>query len=432
MFGFGHRVYKNFDPRANVIRKVAEEVFELVGRDPLIDVAVALEKEARKDEYFVKRNLYPNVDFYSGLVYRALGFPPEFFTVLFAVPRAAGYLAHWRESLTDPDVKIMRPQQIYQGVWLRPYPSIDARAPCSGEDRMWNVAPSNASRRRLAGETVEMAASRYHAYDGGGFANLASLRDSTARGAGSGERPRACPRPAFSAGWSRGTPPAASTRSRARASEEASSSPFRRGDEPRLDGKRCFFSSGASRVSLIRRRSLLYLRLYVHSAHAIRFRSRPRCLPVHHARPRKPTELPVPRGLSGVLRLPRALEHRPAPRDARVAHPRLALEVGAVLVNLRQVLRAVRPVQRRVHARPPLAVPRELRLVRAPAQRFADRARARERAAPHPVVDQRGALVVFAGVYERERLHEPADHPDVRVRHAVLANEPIVRSRSSR
>lgn len=200
MFGFGHRVYKNFDPRANVIRKVAEEVFELVGRDPLIDVAVALEKEARKDEYFVKRNLYPNVDFYSGLVYRALGFPPEFFTVLFAVPRAAGYLAHWRESLTDPDVKIMRPQQIYQGVWLRPYPSVDARAPCSGEDRMWNVAPSNASRRRLAGETVEMAASRYHAYDGGGFANLASLRDSTARGAGARGAPARLSSPAFSAG----------------------------------------------------------------------------------------------------------------------------------------------------------------------------------------------------------------------------------------
>jgi citrate synthase len=199
MFGFGHRVYKNFDPRANVIRKVAEEVFELVGRDPLIDVAVALEKEARKDEYFVKRNLYPNVDFYSGLVYRALGFPPEFFTVLFAVPRAAGYLAHWRESLTDPDVKIMRPQQIYQGVWLRPYPSVDARAPCSGEDRMWNVAPSNASRRRLAGETVEMAASHYHGYDGGSDSpsGLANRLASVHLDAGQAQRLSS---PAFSAG----------------------------------------------------------------------------------------------------------------------------------------------------------------------------------------------------------------------------------------
>ena len=129
MFGFGHRVYKNFDPRANVIREVAEEVFRLVGRDPLIDVAVELEKAARQDEYFVQRKLYPNVDFYSGLVYRALGFPPEFFTVLFAVPRAAGYLAHWRESLTDPDAKIARPQQVYQGEWLRAYPALAARPP---------------------------------------------------------------------------------------------------------------------------------------------------------------------------------------------------------------------------------------------------------------------------------------------------------------
>ena len=153
MFGFGHRVYKNFDPRANVIRRVAEEVFSLVGRDPLIDVAVALEKAARNDPYFVQRKLYPNVDFYSGLVYRAMGFPPEYFTVLFAVPRAAGYLAHWRESLTDPDQKIMRPQQIYQGAWLRDYPDIATRPPAS-DDQMWQVEPSNASRRRLAGASA--------------------------------------------------------------------------------------------------------------------------------------------------------------------------------------------------------------------------------------------------------------------------------------
>jgi citrate synthase len=197
MFGFGHRVYKNFDPRASVIRNVAEEVFELVGRDPLIDVAIALEKAARQDEYFVKRNLYPNVDFYSGLVYRALGFPPEFFTVLFAVPRAAGYLAHWRESLTDPDVKIMRPQQIYEGVWLRSYPTIDSRPPCRGEDRMWNVAPSNASRRRLAGETVEMAASHYHGYDGGETSGLANRLASVHLDAGQAQRLSS---PAFSAG----------------------------------------------------------------------------------------------------------------------------------------------------------------------------------------------------------------------------------------
>ncbi|KAJ6401201.1 hypothetical protein OIU84_016586, partial [Salix udensis] len=111
MSGFGHRVYKNYDPRAKVIKKLAEEVFSIVGRDPLIEVAVALEKAALADEYFVKRKLYPNVDFYSGLIYRAMGFPTEFFPVLFAIPRMAGYLAHWRESLDDPDTKIMRPQQ---------------------------------------------------------------------------------------------------------------------------------------------------------------------------------------------------------------------------------------------------------------------------------------------------------------------------------
>ncbi|KAJ6680312.1 CITRATE SYNTHASE [Salix purpurea] len=126
MSGFGHRVYKNYDPRAKVIKKLAEEVFSIVGRDPLIEVAVALEKAALADEYFVKRKLYPNVDFYSGLIYRAMGFPTEFFPVLFAIPRMAGYLAHWRESLDDPDTKIMRPQQ-----WL----------PCYGEscDSNWVI-----------------------------------------------------------------------------------------------------------------------------------------------------------------------------------------------------------------------------------------------------------------------------------------------------
>jgi len=149
MFGFGHRVYKNFDPRANVIRGIAEEVFSLVGRDPLIDVAVALEKHARTDEYFIKRKLYPNVDFYSGLVYRALGFPPEFFTVLFAIPRAAGYLAHWREQLVDPDLKIARPQQVYKGEWLRDYPEINQRD--ERQEHMGVVRASNATRRRMAG-----------------------------------------------------------------------------------------------------------------------------------------------------------------------------------------------------------------------------------------------------------------------------------------
>ncbi|KAJ6830320.1 uncharacterized protein M6B38_353785 [Iris pallida] len=153
MSGFGHRVYKNYDPRAKVIRKLADEVFSIVGRDPLIEVAVALEKAALSDEYFVKRKLYPNVDFYSGLIYRAIGFPTEFFPVLFAIPRMAGYLSHWRESLDDPDTKIMRPQQVYTGVWLRHYMPLKERTATDG-DRLGQVAVSNATRRRLAGSGV--------------------------------------------------------------------------------------------------------------------------------------------------------------------------------------------------------------------------------------------------------------------------------------
>eukprot|EP00884_Botryococcus_braunii_P005517 jgi/Botrbrau1/14967/Bobra.0018s0069.1 len=151
LFGFGHRVYKNFDPRAKIIREVAEEVFEIQGRDPLINVAVELEKIARSDQYFVSRKLYPNVDFYSGLVYRAMGFPPQFFTVLFAIPRVAGYLAHWREQLTDPDLKIVRPQQVYTGVWLRDYESVSQRGGAEPHPTMGEVRPSNAYKRRVAG-----------------------------------------------------------------------------------------------------------------------------------------------------------------------------------------------------------------------------------------------------------------------------------------
>ncbi|KAH7651403.1 Citrate (Si)-synthase protein [Dioscorea alata] len=154
MSGFGHRVYKNYDPRAKVIRKLAEEVFSIVGRDPLIEVAVALEKAALTDEYFIKRKLYPNVDFYSGLIYRAMGFPTEFFPVLFAIPRMAGYLAHWRESLDDPDTKIMRPQQVYTGVWLRHYMPFRERTMPTEADSLGQVSVSNASRRRLAGSST--------------------------------------------------------------------------------------------------------------------------------------------------------------------------------------------------------------------------------------------------------------------------------------
>ncbi|KAK4793187.1 hypothetical protein SAY86_023622 [Trapa natans] len=154
MSGFGHRVYKNYDPRAKVIRKLAEEVFSIVGRDPLIEVAVALEKAALSDDFFIKRKLYPNVDFYSGLIYRAMGFPTEFFPVLFAVPRMAGYLAHWRESLDDPDTKIMRPQQVYTGVWLRHYMPLKERMPSAEVDKLGQVSISNASRRRLTGSGI--------------------------------------------------------------------------------------------------------------------------------------------------------------------------------------------------------------------------------------------------------------------------------------
>ncbi|GBG69652.1 hypothetical protein CBR_g4482 [Chara braunii] len=151
MSGFGHRVYKNYDPRAKIIRHLAEEVFSIVGKDPLIEVARALEKAALSDKYFVERKLYPNVDFYSGLIYRAMGFPTAFFTVLFAIPRMSGYLAHWQESLRDPDTKIIRPQQLYTGAWLRSYATISSRPESSSEESVGAIPQSNASKRRLAG-----------------------------------------------------------------------------------------------------------------------------------------------------------------------------------------------------------------------------------------------------------------------------------------
>jgi citrate synthase len=125
--GFGHRVYKNYDPRAKIIKKTAYEVFDVVGRNPLLDIALELEKIALEDEYFVSRKLYPNVDFYSGLIYQALGFPMEMFPVLFAIPRTAGWIAQWREMITDPEQKIARPRQIYTGPRTREYIAIDAR-----------------------------------------------------------------------------------------------------------------------------------------------------------------------------------------------------------------------------------------------------------------------------------------------------------------
>jgi citrate synthase len=115
LMGFGHRVYKSYDPRARIIKQTADEVFAVTGKNPLLDIAQELERIALEDEYFVKRKLYPNVDFYSGLIYQAMGFPVGMFPVLFAIPRAAGWLAQWDEMLRDPDQKIARPRQIYTG-----------------------------------------------------------------------------------------------------------------------------------------------------------------------------------------------------------------------------------------------------------------------------------------------------------------------------
>jgi citrate synthase len=116
LMGFGHRVYKNYDPRARIIKQVADEVFEVTGRNPKIDIAIELEKIALSDEYFIKRRLYPNVDFYSGIIYQAMGFSPDEFTVLFGIPRTVGWLAQWQEMLGDSEQKIARPRQVYTGV----------------------------------------------------------------------------------------------------------------------------------------------------------------------------------------------------------------------------------------------------------------------------------------------------------------------------
>ena len=115
LMGFGHRVYKNYDPRAKIIKRIADEVFSVTGRNPLLDIALELERIALQDDYFVKRKLYPNVDFYSGLIYQAMGFPTAVFTVLFAIPRTSGWIAQWEEMLADPEQKIARPRQVYLG-----------------------------------------------------------------------------------------------------------------------------------------------------------------------------------------------------------------------------------------------------------------------------------------------------------------------------
>ena len=134
LMGFGHRVYKNYDPRARIIKWAADSVFEVTGRNPKLEIALELERIALEDEYFVKRKLYPNVDFYSGIIYQAMGFKPEMFTVLFAIPRTVGWLAQWQELICDPEQKIARPRQIYTGP--------DARDVAPLEQRVGPKAPT--------------------------------------------------------------------------------------------------------------------------------------------------------------------------------------------------------------------------------------------------------------------------------------------------
>jgi citrate synthase len=128
LMGFGHRIYKNYDPRARIIKRVADEVFEVMGRNPLLDIALEVERIALQDDYFVARKLYPNVDFYTGLIYQSMGFPVTMFPVLFAIPRTSGWIAQWEEMLLDPEQKIARPRQVYIGYDKRPYVPMDQRS----------------------------------------------------------------------------------------------------------------------------------------------------------------------------------------------------------------------------------------------------------------------------------------------------------------
>jgi citrate synthase len=128
LMGFGHRVYKNFDPRAKIIKQIAEQVFDVTGKNPLIDIAVELERIALQEEYFVTRKLYPNVDFYSGIIYEAMKFPVDIFPVLFAIGRTPGWLAQWQEMLLDKEQKIARPRQVYTGTAKRDYVPIEKRS----------------------------------------------------------------------------------------------------------------------------------------------------------------------------------------------------------------------------------------------------------------------------------------------------------------
>ena len=127
LMGFGHRVYKSYDPRATLIKRVADDVFAQTGLNPKLEIALELERIALEDDYFVSRKLYPNVDFYSGLIYQAMGYPTDYFTVLFALGRLPGWLAQWEEMLSDPEQKIARPRQIYTGYDERDFVPLEQR-----------------------------------------------------------------------------------------------------------------------------------------------------------------------------------------------------------------------------------------------------------------------------------------------------------------
>ena len=141
LMGFGHRIYKNYDPRARLIQQIAEEVFAVTGRNPLIDVALALENAALSDEYFISRRLYPNVDFYSGIIYQAMGFPVDMFPVLFAIPRTSGWIAQWIEMLQDPEQKIARPRQVFTGHPERHLELAGVKAPIRKPSRTVDTRP---------------------------------------------------------------------------------------------------------------------------------------------------------------------------------------------------------------------------------------------------------------------------------------------------
>ena len=146
--GFGHRVYKNHDPRAKIVRQIADDVFQVVGRESMIDIAMELEKIALTDKYFIERKLYPNVDFYSGVIYKALGIPTEMFTIMFTLPRIAGWLAHWDEFVEDPENKIVRPRQIYKGYTKRDFVAEGDRKQMVDQDLEYK--PAETDKRREA------------------------------------------------------------------------------------------------------------------------------------------------------------------------------------------------------------------------------------------------------------------------------------------